>query len=181
MILLVDLCYKNNSLSNQEFVLPIASIVKEAGEDFEIKHYRDIKDKDLEKADKIILCGTALKDGEYLKSLKRFEWIKGFDRPILGICAGMQVIGLVFGSELVKAKEIGMKKIELRKKNKLFSTDLEVYELHKYSLEPNEEFETLAVSSVCVQAIKHKEKEIYGIMFHPEVRQRNVVRNFIDM
>ena len=181
MILIVDLCYKKNSLSHNEFVLPIASIVKEIGEDFEIRYYREIGEKDLEKCEKVILCGTALKDNGYLKNLKKFEWMKNFEKPVLGICAGMQVVGLVFGAELEKKKEIGMTEIKIKKKNKLFSSDLNVYELHGFSLKNLENFEVLAESEKCIQTIKHKQKEIYGIMFHPEVRQRQVVENFIKI
>jgi len=179
MILIVDLCYKKNSLSQREFVLPIASIVKKAGEDFEIRHYREIREKDLEKCEKVILCGTALKDNGYLKNMDKLQWMKNFEKPVLGICAGMQVVGLVFGAELEKKKEIGMTEIKIRKENKLFSSDLNVYELHGFSLKNLENFEVLAESEKCIQTIKHKQKEIYGIMFHPEVRQKQVVENFI--
>jgi len=179
MILIVDLCYKKSSLSQNEFVLPIASIVKKAGKDFEIRHYREIGEKDLEKCEKVILCGTALKDNGYLKNMDKLQWMKNFEKPVLGICAGMQVVGLVFGAELEKKKEIGMAEIKIRGKNKLFSSDLNVYELHGFSLKNLENFEVLAESEKCIQTIKHKQKEIYGIMFHPEVRQMQVVENFL--
>ena len=78
-----------------------------------------------------------------------------------------------------KKKEIGMTEIKIKKKNKLFSSDLNVYELHGFSLKNLENFEVLAESEKCIQTIKHKQKEIYGIMFHPEVRQRQVVENFL--
>ena len=32
-----------------------------------------------------------------------------------------------------------------------------------------------------IQAIKHKEKPFYGIMFHPEVRNEEIVKNFISL
>ena len=180
MILIVDLSYKKNSLGFEEFVLPIASIVEKTGTSFKIKHFTELCEEDLRSSEKVILCGTALKDDEFLKHEEEFSWIKKIDKPVLGICAGMQLIGLVFGSELVKAKEIGMKEIKLKKPNKLFSTDLEVYELHKYSIKPSEDFKILAVSDLCVQAIKHRSREIYGVMFHPEVRQRQIVVNFVE-
>ncbi len=178
MILLVDLCYKKDSLSNYEFVRPIAKIVEK---NFAVKHYTELVPEEVKKYEKIILCGTALKDNSYLDNLKKFEWLKEVNSPVLGICAGMQVIALTFGSELTEAKEIGMKWIKLVRKNKLFSRDLYVYELHGFGVKPSNEFEVLAESDKCVQAIKHKEKEIYGIMFHPEVRQEEVIRNFLKI
>jgi len=178
MILLVDLCYEKDSLSSYEFVKPIEKIV---GKNFTVKHYTELDMETIHSSEKIILCGTALKDNSYLENLEKFEWLKEIKRPVLGICAGMQVIGMMFGAELVKTKEIGMTPINLLKENKLFSEDIYVYELHGFSVKPNSKFEVLAESDACVQAIKHREREIYGIMFHPEVRQEKIVRSFLKI
>ena len=43
MILLIDLCWKKDSLSRYEFVLPIAKIVSRAGLEYEIKHHSESK------------------------------------------------------------------------------------------------------------------------------------------
>jgi len=37
----------------------------------------------------------------------------------------------------------------------------------------------LAESAKCVHAIKHKLKDVYGVLFHPEVRNKEVVERFI--
>jgi GMP synthase-like glutamine amidotransferase len=65
------------------------------------------------------------------------------------------------------------------KENILFSLRFKVYSLHNYAIKPSDEFEVLAESSKCVQAIKHKQKDIYGVLFHPEVRNKEVVQRFI--
>lgn len=177
MILVVDLCHEKDSLSSHEFVKPIARIAGKCT----IKHYTEIKKKDLENCGKIILCGTALRDNGYMENLESFGWVKETGKPVLGICAGMQVICRIFGAKLVRNKEIGMTKIKLIRENALFSSDLSVYELHGYALENLENFEILAKSGRYVQAVKHREKEIYGIMFHPEVRQEKIVENFVGL
>jgi GMP synthase (glutamine-hydrolysing) len=119
-------------------------------------------------------------DTTTLNRIARFNWLKNFNIPVLGICAGMQTIGLVFGGYLENCREIGMIKIETFKKNILFSSTFQAYSLHNYSLEPPAEFEMLAKSENCIQAIKHKNKDIYGVLFHPEVRNKEVIQNFIQ-
>jgi len=175
MILAVDLCYKKNSLSYDEFVMPIVKIIGKCT----VKHYTELRKNDIELADKIVLCGTALKDSRYLNNVKRFKWLERINKPVLGICAGMLVIGVVFGCTINKSEEIGMTNVKLRTKNKLVSSNIKAYELHSYSLDNLKNFDVLAYSSKCVQVVKHKKKPFYGIMFHPEVRNEQLIKNFL--
>jgi GMP synthase-like glutamine amidotransferase len=174
MILIVDMNYKG-SLGFYEFVLPLCDAVEPL--EYEVLHY--LKVKDVKTYEKVILSGTPLKDFGYLKHIRSFEWIKTCDTPILGICAGMQAIGLVFDSSLEPCKEIGMTEIKTVWENPLFSSTFEAYELHTYEICPFQTFEILAISKECVQGIKHKEKEIYGILFHPEVRNKFILKHFV--
>jgi GMP synthase (glutamine-hydrolysing) len=105
--------------------------------------------------------------------------MKDCDKPILGICAGMQTLGLVFGGRLQECLEIGMTQVETLKTNPLFSSSFKAYSLHNYSIQPSDEFDALAESAKCIQAIKHKQKNIYGVLFHPEVRNQEIVQRFI--
>ena len=90
-------------LHDEEFVRPVTDLL----EDFKVVHYKDLKIDDLD-VDKIIICGTALKDNFYLEHLDRFEFLKNYKGKVLGICAGTQIIGKVFGKELIKEKKIGV-------------------------------------------------------------------------
>ncbi len=172
MILIISTC--SDRLNEFEFVQPIVNIVNK---EWKIKHYSKVSKNDISVADKVIICGTSLKDNRFLEDLKLFEWLKNFDKPVLGICAGMQIIGLNFGAKLVLKKEIGMIKVEMKKENILFDNDFEVYCLHGNSLSNLKQFEILAKSETSVQVIK--KDNIYGILFHPEVRNENIVKNFI--
>ena len=174
MILIVNMNYKR--LGYYEFVLLLCSIV-ESREPCEVKYYSRVKDT--HKYRKIILSGTPLMDNEYLTRIDKFFWIRECDTPILGICAGMQIVGLVFDSDLIPCKEIGMAEIVTVRENPLFSSRFEAYALHNYGILPGKDFEILARSDKCVQGIKHKEKEIYGVLFHPEVRNKEVIKKFI--
>ena len=44
----------------------------------------------------------------------------------------------------------------------------------------NLDFEIFAGNKI-VQSVKHKEKEIYGVLFHPEVRQKDMILNFCNL
>jgi GMP synthase (glutamine-hydrolysing) len=173
MFLVVDLNFKKDSLGFHEFVSPIVAIVEELDECV-VKHYLEVTQEDLRKCSRIILSGTALKDNVTLEQPDKFEWIKNCGKPILGICAGMQTIGVVFGARLEKCWEIGMVQVTTLMANPLFS-----YALHNYSIQPSFEFDALADSAACVQAIKHKQKDIYGVLFHPEVRNKEIIQRFI--
>ena len=178
MILIIDMNSKENPFGFSEFVLPILSIAEELGK-CSAKHYLEVNEKRLKCFDKIILSGSALKNTTTLEQTALFNWVKDCDRPVLGICAGMQTIGLVFGGYLEQCQEIGMTEIVTLKTNVLLSSTFKAYALHNYALVPSADFEVLAESEKCVQAIKHKHKEIYGVLFHPEVRNKEVLQRFV--
>ena len=83
-------------LHDDEFVKPITDLL----EDYKVVDYRDVN---LEGVDKIIITGTALKDNKYLE--RDFSFLKDFKGKVLGICAGMQIIGKLFGYKLEKSKK----------------------------------------------------------------------------
>ncbi len=178
MILVVDMNWKANSLGFYEFVSPIVQIASEF-EECVVKHFSEVTD--LSSCRCIILSGTALKDNVTLKEPEKFEWLRHTDKPVLGICAGMQTIGSVFGLRVPPCLEIGITCVTTSKANPLFSGKFRVYSLHNYSVEPNGEFEIWAESKKCMQAMKHKVKPIYGILFHPEARNPELLRRFIQL
>jgi GMP synthase-like glutamine amidotransferase len=180
MILIVDMNWKQNSLSFYEFVSPIISAIKEL-ENCEVRHYLEIKPKDLSGYNKIILSGTALKDHATLKQIEKFSWVTTLHKPLLGICAGMQTICLVFNEQLEQCLQVGMAEIKTLKENSLFQGNFNAYTLHNYSVAPSQTFETLAMSAQCIQAIKHRQKSIYGVLFHPEVRNPEILKQFIQL
>jgi GMP synthase-like glutamine amidotransferase len=176
MILVVDM--NSTHLGFSEFVLPLCSVVNPI-EECEAVHYsKVVAATNVDDYQKVILSGTALKDTDYLNTIEPFEWIRKCNIPILGICAGMQALGLLFNSFLIPCEEIGMKDIATIGENPLFSSSFKGYELHKYGIDPSENFEIVAKSRKCIQGIKHKEKEIFGVLFHPEVRNKEVIERF---
>ena len=184
MILIINIC--KEKLHYLEFVKPIEDILRREKIEYQTIYYKKITDKELlnKKLEKIIICGTSLKDSEYLENLNYFKWIKfpKLNKPILGICGGMQIISLIFGGILVENKEIGQIKVRFRKEFlNLKPSEKEVYLLHNYSV-INNEFEVFASSQELEipQAIKHKTKQIYGVLFHPEVRNKELINYFCE-
>jgi len=180
MILLLDLCYEKDSLSEYEFVFPIADTLSKAGTCLKMLHFTEIAEDDLGKYDKIILCGTALKDNTYADRIDMFSWLMQCDRPVLGICAGMQVISAVFGGSIVPKPAIGLEEIEIVIDTPILGEprQIEGYHLHNYGVTLPEEFLLVAGTTEVVEAFKHRERSIYGIMFHPEVRNRWILERF---
>lgn len=181
MILLVDLCWRPGSLSAYEFVDPIERIVRAAGREAEIRHYTEVDAALAEAAEAVILCGTALRDNGYAAHPERFAWIRECSRPVLGVCAGMQAIGLAFGGSLADCAEIGMTSVRVVGDETLFPdiAPFEAYTLHNYALDPPSCFEVLAVSDACVQAVRHRHRPVIGVLFHPEVRNPWAVTRFL--
>lgn len=175
MILLVSTC--SEKLSELEFVKPIEKILNKINLSSSTKYYLEINKNDLKKADKIIICGTALNDFDYVNHLSSFSWIKHCEKPILGICSGMQVIGMFFGSKPKRKKEIGLGKINLRKEFLGIKENFDGYLLHNLSI-TKANFEILADSGTDISVIKHKTKPIYGVLFHPEVRNQKIIEEF---
>ena len=181
MILVINVCRED--LHYFEFVKPIEDILENNKVGFFTKGFLDVTQRDLDKAKKIIICGTSLQDDFYLDNLSKFEWIKDFEKPLLGICAGMQVIGLSFKfRKLNKKTEIGFFKENFRKNFLGLEEERDVYHLHNfyYDFSKLKDFEIYAGEKI-PQAIKHKTKEIYGTLFHPEVRNKNVVIEFCKL
>lgn len=180
MILIVDMNWKKDSLAQYESVMPLVAVIKKLDKVI-VKHYSELHSRDLVECNKIVLSGTTLKDTTALKETEKFYWIKDVEKTVLGIGTGLNMIGVVFGLRLIPCLEIGMIQITSIKDNPLFSSTFKAFSLHNFTVSPSEEFEVLAESSQCIQAIKHKHKAIYGISFCPEVRNEEILKSFINL
>ena len=175
-ILLISTC--SDKLSEREFVLPIVDIVK--SEKHQILHYNECSKDFVYEFDKILVCGTSLQDNRYQKDLEIFkDLLFDYDKPVLGICSGMQTVVSIFEEKIVENVEIGMIDVQTLENNSLCEGEFQAYSLHNYSVDNLEFFEVLARSETSTQVIKHKSKEIFGVSFHPEVRNSEVIENFL--
>lgn len=177
MILLISTC--KEKLHNLEFVKPIEDILKKNNLKFISIHFSKLNRSHLKNAKKVIICGTSLKDNSFADYLDSFNWIKEFDKPLLGICAGMQIIGLIYGGKLKKNCEIGFF-VEEFKDFLSLKEKQKVFHLHNFFVDFSklDEFQIYSKSKI-PQAVKHKEKDIFAVLFHPEVRQKDLILEFV--
>jgi diphthine-ammonia ligase len=182
-ILLVDLCFERDCLSNYEFVHPIRETLIQAGVLCDILHYTEVTLRALANYDKIILCGTALLDNDYAEHLHSFSWIRDFNKPILGICAGMQVIGAIYGGSIVQNRAIGLEEIEIIRASPLLGEPrrIEGYHLHNYAVTLPQGLSLLAGRIDAALAFQRGIDPTYGIIFHPEVRNRWILERFANL
>ena len=108
--------------------------------------------------------------------LDYIDYSNNLDIPILGICLGHQLIAKSFGGIVSTSytESYAQIEIDIIKYDFLFNgidSPMKVWTSHKDEVKSvNNEFEIIASSCFCdVEAMKHKQKEIYGIQFHPEV------------
>ncbi|PBB04739.1 glutamine-hydrolyzing GMP synthase [Salimicrobium humidisoli] len=112
------------------------------------------------------------------------------DIPILGICYGMQLITHQFGGQVERTPERQYGKAEISVKNDslLFQktpVEQNVWMSHSDKvIAAPEGFQVDAVSPSCpVAAISDRERRIYGVQFHPEVRHseygNDLLRSFV--
>lgn len=178
MILVVNVC--KEPLHYYEFVAPVLKILSGMSQDYFICNYDEITQSFLDKADKVIICGTSLQDNKYLNEISKFNWLLNFNKPVFGICAGSQVIQLVFGGEVRKVKEVGSIEVEFTKPFLGIIGKRKVYSLHQ-NLVLSSQFHIYAKSKLCPHAFKHKSKELYGVLFHPEVYNSDIIENFVRL
>lgn len=109
--------------------------------------------------------------------------------PILGICYGLQLITNYFGGKVDKAakREYGRAKFKIFKRVPLFDgipEESTVWMSHSDRVEEIPKgFEILGTTENSISAIYNKEKEIYGLQFHPEVHHtefgKKILENFV--
>ena len=113
--------------------------------------------------------------------------------PILGVCLGHQIIGVVFGAEVRRAKTIKHGKTsQVRHMGGPLSVGVpEVFTAMRYhSLVIDKVAPSLVVDAVSlddgeVMGVRHVEYPVYGVQYHPESvgtpLGKKIIKNFLDL
>ncbi|WP_297099866.1 type 1 glutamine amidotransferase [uncultured Draconibacterium sp.] len=171
----------------REFAEPILKLISEAGSTPTFIEYAACPTANLNAFDGIILTGSPQGDDIVEHHAPYFEWIKDFEKPVLGICAGHHVTGYLYGSELLRSQEpeSGDFEVEIVKADPLFNElpqKFTVRQMHNDSITLPNDFELLVTSATCKnQLMKHKNKPLYTSQFHPEFYNHQLIRNFIAL
>ena len=178
MILIISTC--REKLSEYEFVNPIKRIAEKYGK-VEIIRYDRVDKNVVKKYDRIIISSTVMKDFDYLNFIENFEWLKETDIPVIGICAGMQIISVVFDNKLKEKEIIGVKNVKIVKETKLSKKgEIRAYFVTSKIPESKNNIEVLGLLENENVFFKIKNKEIYGTAFHPEVLNKDILQNFLS-
>lgn len=110
-----------------------------------------------------------------------------FDKPILGICFGHEVLAFVYGGLIRKMQkgEYGITPITFHENYILMNGVSTTYVYQGHSAEVTKLpgcIQNFACSQRCRnQVVMHKEKPQFGVQFHPEVTQGDsLLRNFVS-
>ena len=124
------------------------------------------------------------------------DLIKSSTVPLMGVCLGHQAIGAAFGGNIIKAPEIFHGKLSKVKHNqenifKGIDSPYSVVRYHSLIIEKDTLPDELEITGVLeenpeiIMSIKHKQRPIYGVQFHPESIETKfgmeLIRNFLAL
>ncbi len=112
------------------------------------------------------------------------------DKPILGICYGLQLIADIFGGELVRSetREYGPSDLKITADSPLLKnvqTESRVWMSHGDSIKSLPRgFRTIAsTATLPIAAAQSEDSKIFGVQFHPEVMHtvfgKEILHNFL--
>ena len=128
--------------------------------------YEEFNPKETESFDFIVLSGGPIHISAEEDIKKEKEFIRNTNKPILGICLGLQIFGAMFGSKLFELDRLrkGFFNFELHGEKGT------CYFNHKWFVkDAPPEFEVLRRNEEIIEALRHKTKPFLGVQCHPEI------------
>ena len=113
------------------------------------------------------------------------------DKPVLGICYGMQLMAKDLGGKVIRTgdNEYGKQSVTTLKNTSLFHDTPEeqiVWMSHSDRLDQlPDHFVVTASSKKVIASMKHTDKPLFGVQFHPEVAHtvygKTILKNFLNV
>jgi GMP synthase (glutamine-hydrolysing) len=188
--------YKKILLINNQthFIDDLINIL--SAHQMEIIDFQKVQPENIQGFDCVILSGggTAgeVSENEVLYE-NEIKIVREANIPIFGICEGFQVIGAAYQSDFQTFKPYrkGVNKIQVLVDDPIFQglkkLELRVFEYHHIAISRlSDDLVSLAVSQDGIEVMKHKNKLIYGVQFHPEELKdgnngHTILKNFLSM
>lgn len=135
----------------------------------------------------VIITGTQIGPEETETYMGEIEFMKTCKKPLLAICGAHLLLTLSYGGEIKKGNPVmGKQPVRILKQDKLVLTLPEtffVFQKHNREISrlPGK-FSCVAKSDTCrYEIIRHNEKPVYGVQFHPERRNDGsvILDNFL--
>jgi len=170
-----------------EFTEPLKKFVHGEGFMPVVIEYEDALQIDLNPFYGIIISGSPQGDDIVEHHKPYFEWLKKYEKPVFGICAGHHITGALYGARLLRGEESESGDFEIRilENDPLFKglpMVQNVKQMHNDSITVPDSFQLIATASTCKnQVMKHKEKPLYTSQFHPEFYNNDLIRNFLRL
>ncbi|PHQ65307.1 MAG: aminodeoxychorismate/anthranilate synthase component II [Sulfurimonas sp.] len=172
MILMID--------NYDSFTYNIVQYCRELGADLKIIRNDEMSVSEIEKLnpEKIIISPGPASPDEAGVTLETIRYFKD-KLPILGICLGHQSIAQVYGADVVRAKNMMHGKTSTMKRvseceifkdlpQEFIATRYHSLIVDKESLPQIIEPTAFSTDDDEIMAIKIKDRDIYGVQFHPE-------------
>jgi gamma-glutamyl-gamma-aminobutyrate hydrolase PuuD len=129
-----------------------------------------------------LISGLSLEENDYayerdVVEAKLLEWAVITNTPLIGVCRGMQFISAYLGGSImpvIKDEHVAtMHHVEFVNEEwkKLYNNQKEFNSFHNWGLVKETLADSLSPTGIIepyVESFQHKEKKIYGIMWHPE-------------
>ncbi|HOJ96701.1 MAG TPA: hypothetical protein PK024_07710 [Methanospirillum sp.] len=184
MIIILDVTHPEITVLYDEFVAPVERIVQACGQPVRVVRIDTLKAA-VHLCTGLIICGTALADSWY-RTQNLVPQLGGWTGPVLGICAGMQMLLSETGGTVMPVTEIGMIPIQV---TEIGAGDIlmqgrdefAAYALHQYTATRSPLWTSLATSTLTDQVVRHCLYPWYGVLFHPEVRNEWLIERFVAM
>lgn len=159
-----------------EWLGEILEQVEKGGREVEVVKIGEMGGVSFDRYSGIVISGASilLTEVDLDEFLKDFGFLRTTEVPVLGICLGHQIMGAIYGAQVLKYEMVDKKEaIEI-----VFDSCLmggienrsSFLEEHSEYITLPEDFVLVGKSASCAnEVMQHKSKKLFGVQFHPEV------------